>query len=335
MTNPTSDMQAVLDAHAEFGPLPIENLSAEQARLIPLADKAALSVYGHHFSKRALAPLPITVGSVQHKALGEHMMARIYTPAGEAPKSGWPTILYFHGGGWVIANLDTYDSSCRGLCKEAEAIVVSVHYRQAPENPWPAAVEDAYASYHWLLKSIGGLGGDVNRIAIAGESAGGNLAAVTTLLIKEARLPMPVYQLLVYPVTDLVNGTNSVSAKEHAAAKPLNRAMLSWFYDHYAPQGQVNRRDPRVSPLFARDVAGLPPTSIILAEIDPLRSDGEAYAKRLEAAGVDVQLRVYKGACHEFFGMSGIVDAATEAMHGAAEDLRHAFSMVGRERRTA
>lgn len=335
MPTPNNDMQAVLDAHAEFGPMPIETLTPEMARLIPLADCAAKAVYGQNFTKRALAPMPLPVGKIEHRLIAEDVMARIYTPTGDTPKTGWPTVLYFHGGGWVIANLDTYDGTCRALCEGAKAIIVSVHYRQAPEHPWPAAVEDAYGSYQWLLKNIRTFGGDSARIAIAGESAGGNLATVATLLAKQARLTMPVYQLLIYPVTDVASGLDSASAKENAIAKPLNRAMLSWFYDHYVPE-DADRRDPRISPLYARDLAGLPPTTIILAEIDPLRDDGVAYAKRLRDARVDVQLRCYDGVCHEFFGMVGVVGEANDAMKEAVEDLTHAFEAVSeRPRRRA
>jgi acetyl esterase len=317
-------MQEILDAHAALGPLPIESLPPELARCIPLPDRAAIAVYGRNFLKKALAPLPLPIGNVMHTVLhgpGGPLLARIYTPKGEPPEGSWPTIVYFHGGGWVLGNLDTYDASCRALCEGAGAVVFAIHYRQAPENPWPAAAEDAYAAYTWVLAH----GGDPARIVVAGESAGGNLAAVVCLMARDNGIQMPGHQLLVYPVTNLADGVHSASATEHAAAKPLNTPMLRWFYNHYAPTG-TDRRDPYLSPLHAESHIGLPPATILLAEIDPLRSDGEAYAIKLREAGVSVNLRIYEGVTHEFFGMAGLVKEAGEAVAVASKDLREAFS---------
>ncbi|MES2906706.1 MAG: alpha/beta hydrolase [Pseudomonadota bacterium] len=323
MKKPNDQMQAVLDVHKEMGPLPIESLTGEQARQIPLLDRAAVGVYGHSLMKKAMAPLPPNVGKVENKILPHNLMVRVYTPKGDMPRGGWPGLVYFHGGGWVIATLDTYDSSCRALCLGAECVVVSAHYRQAPEHPWPAAIEDAFAAHEWVVQNAGQLGIDGTRIAIGGESAGGNLATVTALAARDKGAPLPVHQVLVYPVTDLLAGFNSPSAIENKNAKPLNQAMLSWFYDKYVPEG-ADRSDPSISPLYAK-LEGLPPTTIILAEIDPLRTDGEVYARKLEEAGVAVNLKCYEGVTHEFFGLGGLVSEANKAVAEVSADLRKAF----------
>lgn len=325
---PTGQMQLVLDEYLKTGPLPIEELTFEIARLIPLPDRAAVAVYGHHFAKKALVPFPLPVGDIEHRILpgadGADILARVYTPKGDAPANGWPILLYFHGGGFVLANLDTYDSSCRALCDGANAVVVSVHYRQAPEYPWPAAPEDAFAAYQWLLANAAEIQGDSTRIAVGGESAGGNLAAVVAQMARDKTIAPPLHQLLVYPVTDMVNGPVSESALENADAKPLNRAMLSWFYDYYIPEAG-DRTHPYASPSYAATLIGLPPATVILSQIDPLRSEGEAYAAQLEAAGVPVTLKIYEGVTHEFFGLAGLVNEATEAVALAVKNLRSAF----------
>lgn len=326
MPTPNSEMQAVLDAHAKCGPLAIETLTPEAARQIPLLDRAAVAVYGQHITKKALAPMPLPVGRVEHKiipAKDNDILVRIYTPKGDKPEGGWPALTYFHGGGWVIANLDTYDASCRALCDAADCIVLSVAYRQAPEHQWPAPLTDAVTAYDWVSKNAAQLNINPKKIAIGGESAGGNLAAVTCLVARDKGLVMPVHQLLIYPVTDIAHGINSVSAKECATAKPLNTPMLSWFYNHYLPDS-ADRTEPYISPLHA-SLNNLPSTTIILAEIDPLRSEGEAYAEKLDEAGNDVSVTLYNGVCHEFFGLAGLVDEADKAVAIAAQNLRKAF----------
>ena len=326
MPTPTTDMQAVLDAHAAMGPLPIETLSAEVARQIPLADRAAMAVVGHSAVKRAMTPAPTPVGSVEHRLIpgpdGGDLLVRVYTPDGDAPAGGWPVVVYYHGGGWVIATLDTYDASCRALCAGASAVIVSVAYRYAPEHPFPAAHDDALAAYRYVAANTALFGGETGRVAIAGESAGGNLALSTALAVRGDAAHAPRHVLAVYPVTDLVHGPASASAKENADAKPLNTPMLTWFYTYLAPRVQWG--DPRLSVLHA-DLAGLPPVTLVQAEIDPLRSEGTAMAERLAAAGVPVEARVFEGVTHEFFGMAGVVGGATEAMAFACKRLSDAL----------
>lgn len=324
MARPTSQMQEILDTLGQLHGLPIATLPPGVARQQPLPDAAARIVYGQHITKRALAPMPAPVGGIAHTMLPSgNGTLRVYTPIGDAPQGGWPAILYLHGGGWVIADLDTYDATARALCEGVGAVVVALHYRQAPEYPWPAAVEDTCEAYQWMLQHAGEITVDAARVAVAGESAGGNLAAVLCLIARTQQWAAPVHQLLVYPVTDVAHGIDSASAKEHAKAAPLNRAMLRWFYDHYL-QGE----DPQhasVSPLHARSHKDLPPATIVLAEIDPLRSDGEAYAEKLSAAGVAVNLKTFEGVTHEFFGLAGLVDEATAAMKFACDDLKRAL----------
>ncbi len=326
MKKPNAAMQAILDAHAELGPLPIETLTPEQARLVPMLDRAAAAYYGQHFTIRALAASPLPVGKIENILLDGaegKINARVYTPETEPPNEGFPVLLYFHGGGWVLGNLDTYDASCRALCQGADCIVVSVQYRLAPEHIWPAAPQDAFAAYRWLLVNAQHLGGDASLIGIAGESAGGNLATVACLMARDEGLIMPIHQLLVYPVTDIAQGLRSDTAMQFAAEKPLNTPMLSWFYHHYAGHAQ-DKTHPYLSPLHAV-VSGLPSATVILAEIDPLFSEGEAYAEKLAHAGVPVSLAAYEGVTHEFFGLAGLVSDATEAMHYACTQLHEAF----------
>lgn len=326
MKKPNSAMQAILDAHASLGPLPIETLTHEQARLVPLLDRAAAAYYGQHFTKRALTPNPLPVGKVENILIDGaegKINARVYTPDEEAPADGFPVLLYFHGGGWVLGTLDTYDASCRALCDGAGCVVVAVQYRLAPEHPWPAAPKDAFAAYQWLRLHARDYRANPDLIAVAGESAGGNLATVTCMQARDEGVPLPLHQLLVYPVTDVAQGMRSPSAMEFANEKPLNTPMLGWFYAHYT-KNVGDHTNPYLSPLHG-DVTGLPDATIILAEIDPLFSEGEAYAEKLAHAGVSVGLASYEGVCHEFFGLAGLVSDATEAMNYACTQLREAF----------
>jgi acetyl esterase/lipase len=244
---------------------------------------------------------------------------RVYTPAS---RSGpFPVVVYYHGGGWVIANKEVYDGGPRALSKLANAVVVSVDYRQGPEHKFPAAHDDAFATYQWALTNAASIGGDPKRVALAGESAGGGLAVATAIMARDQKLQAPVAVVSVYPIAG--TDTTTPSYVENANAKPLNRAMMSWFFDKYLNDPQ-DRSNPRVN-LVAADLKGLPPTTIINAQIDPLRSDGEMLADKLRAAGVDVQQKTYDGVTHEFFGMGSVVDAAMQAEQMAADALKKGF----------
>ena len=247
-------------------------------------------------------------------------MVRIYTPEGDEQ---FPVLVYFHGGGWVIANLDTYDASCRALALAAKCIVVSVAYRQAPEHKFPAAVDDALASYQWVLANAASFQGDPNRVAVGGESAGGNLAAVTSILARDRGVKPPVFQLLVYPVTDF-SKEDYKSYEEFKDAKPLNTPMLKWFGGHYL-KSDADKTNPQVSPLLTTNLKDLPPAWVVTAEIDPLRDQGEAYKDLLAEAGVKVDGKRYEGVTHEFFGAGAAVDTAKKALADAAQALHKAF----------
>lgn len=316
---PTAQMQAVLDQLAAFEAPPIDEVEPRIAREEPTAADAVMAV----MAANAMPSGPEPVADVTHRLIPGaegNLLVRIYTPDGEGP---FPVVVYFHGGGWVIANLNVYDGSARALANAAGAVVVSVAYRQAPEAPWPAAAEDAYAATQWVVANAAEINGDPARVAVAGESAGGNLATVVTLMARDRGEAMPMYQVLVYPVTQMVDLTKP-SMVEHENAAPLSTAMLPWFIGHYVPN-EADRTNAYASPALAEDLSGLPPATIITAQIDPLRSDGEEYATLLSQAGVDVVYQNYAGVAHEFFGMGAVVDEGKAAVALAAEGLRSAF----------
>ena len=314
---PTAPMQSVLEHLAALDGKPIETLTPAEARKQPTpadAVKRMLVEQGRDTIPTALVPGVRHVDRTIRGAAGE-IPARIYTPDGDGP---FPVIVYYHGGGWVIADRTVYDGGARGLAKEANAVVVSVDYRLAPEHKFPAAHDDAFAAYQWALANATSIKGDPNRIALAGESAGGNLAVATAIAARDNRVRMPFAVVSVYPIAG--GDTTRPSYEEQANAKPLNRAMMSWFFDKYA-RTPSDRMDPRIN-LVAANLEGLPPTTIINAEIDPLRSEGELLAVRLREAGVDVEQKTYEGVSHEFFGMAAVLDKAKEAQRHAGNRLK-------------
>jgi acetyl esterase/lipase len=221
----------------------------------------------------------------------------------------------------VIANKDVYDGGARALSKLANAVVVSVDYRQGPENKFPAAHDDAFATYEWALANAESIKGDPKRFALAGESAGGGLAVATAIMARDKKAQMPLAIISVYPIAG--TDTTTPSYVENEKAKPLNRAMMSWFFDNYL-NGPQDRSDPRLN-LIAANLSGLPPVTIINAQIDPLRSDGEMLADKLRAAGVTADHKTYPGVTHEFFGMGAVNDKAKAAEQLAADALKRAF----------
>lgn len=310
-------MKEVLDELAGLEPAPVESLPPDAARKGPTPADAVTKLV----ARKNMDPAPESVDRVKDMTIDGpegSIDIRVYAPASDEPL---PVLVYWHGGGWVIADLDTYDATPRALANAARCIVVSGHYRQAPEHPFPAAAEDAYATYEWVRENAAELGGDPERIAVAGESAGGNLAAVVAQMAKE-RAALPVFQLLVYPITNYDFDTPSM--RESEDAKPLNTPMMRWFWGHYL-ENEADGESPQASPLRAPDLSGLPPALVVLAEIDPLRSEGEQYADRLREAGVEVEVCQYDGVTHEFFGMTAILEPAREAVSLAAERLHSAF----------
>jgi acetyl esterase/lipase len=236
-----------------------------------------------------------------------------------------PVVVYWHGGGWVFADLDVYDATPRALAKATGALVISCHYRQAPEHKFPAAHEDAWAAYQWLLRNVQRFGGDPARVAVMGESAGGNLAANVALWAREEGDQAPLHQVLVYPVAS--NDLESPSYVANAHARPLSKAGMAWFVKHvFASEAET--ADPRIN-LVAADLRELSPTTIVAAEIDPLLSDSERLADRLREAGVEVDLRRYDGVTHEFFGMGPWLPEAKAAEAHVAARLKVAFGTGG------
>jgi acetyl esterase/lipase len=251
---------------------------------------------------------------------GGSLPVRVYTPAGAGP---FPLVVYFHGGGWVIADKDVYDGGARGLAREANAVVVSVDYRRSPESKFPAAWDDAFAAYRWVAENAQQLNGMPGRIALAGESAGGNLALATAIAVRDAGLPQqPCHVVAVYPVTQ--TSVNTESYLENAIAKPLNRAMVEWFVDKLITS-KDDLKDTRLQ-LIDANLTGLPSVTLINASIDPLRSDGAKMEDALRKARVPVERRNYDGVTHEFFGMAAVVQKAREAQSWAGERLLEAFN---------
>jgi acetyl esterase len=252
-------------------------------------------------------------------------------PAGEIPiriyrpfRTGVsPVLVYFHGGGWVIGDLDTHDDICRALAHHADCLVVSVDYRLAPEHKFPAAIDDALAATHWVVENADELNIDAGRLAVGGDSAGGNLAAVVSHLARDRNGPAIRYQLLIYPATDMTLSYPSI--EQLGEGYRLTSAAMRWFVDHYLRDRQ-DQSDPKASPLFASDFSGLPPALVITAGFDPLRDEGKAYADKLAAAGVEVDYRCYEGMVHGFFGMAGVLNQARTAQKHVAELLQQALN---------
>ncbi|HWL42670.1 MAG TPA: alpha/beta hydrolase [Ilumatobacter sp.] len=245
--------------------------------------------------------------------------AVVYTPAGDGP---FPVLVFIHGGGWVIGNTDSHTPTCRELAVQAGCVVVSLDYRLAPEHKAPAAVDDSIAATKWVIEHAAELNGDPSRVAVGGDSAGGNLSA----LVAQALPGQLALQLLIYPAVDLTGSFPSID--ENGEGYFLTKKSMEWFIGHYLDGADVKADDPSISPWFASDdvVAATAPALVITAEFDPLRDEGEAYAARLASLGVPTTLRRFDGMIHAFFGMTAMLPAAVEANQLSAEHLRNAFS---------
>ena len=318
MATPAPEMKLVLDKLAELGAKPLHVLTVDEARAQPTPADAVAAVMAEKKTKAGPAATIATRDIIIPGPAGD-IPARVYMPEGAGP---FPVIVYYHGGGWVIADIDTYDASARALSLGTGAVVVSSHYRQGPENVFPAAHEDAYAAYVWSVESSGELNGDAARMAVAGESAGANLAANVAIMARDAKITQPLHQLLVYPVagTDM----NTPSYVENAEAAPLGKADMAWFVEH-AFAKKEDAADPRINLVDRNDLTNLPAATVITAQIDPLRSESIAYGEALRAAGVPVEMKTYDGVTHEFFGMGDVVPQAKEAMDFATASLKAAF----------
>ena len=318
---PGPEMRELLLAFTALGAKPIETLTPAEARLQPtMADAvdALLKKRGEDPDPTKLVPDITTTEATIPAQDGTPLTATVYTPTGPGP---FPAVVYFHGGGWVIGNIHVYDAGARALAKGAEAVVISVDYRLSPENKFPTAWDDALATYKWVATNVGRWRGDPRRLALAGESAGGNLAISTAISIVAAGVTRPRAVIAIYPVTQ--TGTTTESYVDSGNAKPLNKAMIGWFFDKTL-NSAADKMDPRLDLIHAK-LSLLPPVTIINAQIDPLRSDGAMLEEALKQVNVKVAHKEYAGVTHEFFGAAAVLPAAKMAQSFAAEQLKEAF----------
>ena len=299
-----------LDLAAAAGFPPTHTLSPTEARELMVKRRALLEATPEPVARIEDRAIPGPAGEVP---------VRVYAPAADA---ALPVLTFFHGGGWVIGSIDTHDMVCRALANAAGCLVVSVDYRLAPEACFPAAAEDCYAATAWVAEQARSLGADGARIAVGGDSAGGNLAASVALIARDRGGPPLAFQWLIYPVA--APDFETASYQSCAEGYGLTRADMIWFWDHYVPDA-TDRSNPYVAPLSAEDLRGLPPALVITAEYDPLRDEGEALAARLREAGVPTTLKRYEGQIHGFVSNFTIMEQGRVAIDQAAAALRAAF----------
>jgi acetyl esterase len=306
MLSPKLDpaVRQLLEAAEAEGNPPLESFSPEEARKLAIE------------SLKTAGGTPEPVRSIENLRIPGpdcEIPIRIYTPDAPAPR---PALVYFHGGGWVVCDLDTHDVVCTAIAHRAGAVVIAVDYRLAPEHKFPAAVTDSYAATAWVASNAKKLGIDPKRIAVGGDSAGGNLAAVVSLKSRDEDGPAIALQVMVYPVTDL-SSFSTPSYQEFGENHYLTKSEMEWFRSHYL-RSMEDARDPHASPLLVPDLSELPSALIITAECDPLRDEGEAYAKRLANDGVPVTYTRYPGMIHPFFSLSGAIPQAFDAIQQVA-----------------
>ena len=302
--------QAVLDQTAALGLPPNHTVTPTEARA---NGKARPKAPGPEVAKVEDKNIPGPDGQIP---------VRVYTPDGGGP---FPILVWFHGGGWVVGDLDTSDGTARHLAVGADCVVVSVDYRLAPEPQCPGPAEDCYAATQWVAQNAASIDGDPSRIAVGGDSAGGNLATVVCLMARDRQGPSLVHQLLVYPVTERDFYTPSYG--ENADGYSLTRDSMRWYWMHYLVDNE-DANNPYAAPMMAKDLSGLPSALVITAEYDPLRDEGEAYAHKLEAAGVPTHCTRYDGMMHGFFGAPAVLDKGKQAIDEASRELRAAFAKV-------
>jgi acetyl esterase len=301
--------QALLEMMAALGAPPLHEQTPEAARLQMAAARDA-------------RPPGEEVANVGDRTIpGPHgeIPVRIYNP-GNGPL---PVVVYYHGGGWVIGDLDYQDVACRYVANHTPALVVSVDYRLAPEHKFPVPFDDCYAALEWVADNAGSIGGDPRRIAVAGDSAGGNLAAAVCIKARDDNGPAIAHQLLVYPVTN--HSYDTPSYAENAEGYMLTRDSMIWFWNHYL-SSMADSSNPHASPLQVSDASGLPPATIITAGFDPLRDEGEAYGEKLKAAGVPVSITRYDGMIHGFYALAHALDDGKKAHDQSVEVLQAAFA---------
>lgn len=315
--DPDSQTRALLARLAAAGGAPVYELSPSEARAGRNPFFAAMGGPAPRVSKVEERSIPGPAGDIS---------LRIYTPECESDDAvGYPLLVYFHGGGWVLGNLDTHDSLCRSLANAGGSVVVSVDYRLAPENRFPAAVEDAYRAVCWVSENARHLNGDASRLSVGGDSAGGNLAAVSCLWAKERGGPHVMHQLLLYPVLDLSN-FDKESYHVHGEGYLLTAQSMVYYRGQYL-RDEGDRKNPYASPLLAHDLSGLPPATVVAAELDVLTDEGKEYADRLNSAGVPVTYVCYDQMIHPFLNFLEDVDRAGEAVLEIGSLLRKAYGL--------
>jgi acetyl esterase len=302
------DVQALLEQFEAQGVPPFDEMSVPQAR-------DAIGAF------RDLQGEPEPVGEVRDILVpgpaGE-LPVRVYHPE---PGTALPLLVYFHGGGWVVGNIEVVDKPCRALANASRCVVASTQYRLSPETKFPGPAEDCYAATSWLAEHAGELGADPAKVGVGGDSAGGNLAAAVALMARDRGGPRLAYQLLIYPVTAPARGTRFASYRDNADGYLLTRGSMEWFWDHYL-RSPEDEKSPYAAPLHASDLSGLPPAMVVTAEFDPLRDEGRAYAERLQEAGVTVNARAYPGVIHGFFWMAGVLGDGRALVAEMGEELR-------------
>lgn len=306
-------LKEILSAPADPNEIPVETMAPDDARRTWKADMAQV------------AGRPLPVGAVSERTLpgpAGPLGFRLYHPASGASAAPPPLLVYLHGGGWIRGDLDTHDDICRYLCHHSGCVVASVAYRLSPEAKFPEPVDDAYAALVWLAKEAGALGADPGRLAIGGDSAGGNIACAVTMLARDRGGPKIGFQLLIYPVTDLAADTES--KRLYSKGYLLNSMP---FYIASYIKTDADRQNGLASPLRATNLSGLPPAFVLTAGFDPLRDEGEAYAERLKQAGVAVTLKRYGSMIHGFVSITGLLPAAEVGLADSAAALRQAFAL--------
>ncbi len=301
-------VQGLLNEFAAMGGPPIHELSVEDARAVSEEMKA-------------MSGEPIEVGSVRDITIpvdGAEIGARVYSPPGSGPH---PVVMFFHGGGWVICSLDTHDNLAREICRDAEAVVVSVDYRMAPEHRYPTAAHDCFAATKWVADNAASLGADAGRLAVCGDSAGGNLSAVVSQMARDGGGPTISYAALIYPAVDMTRKGGSLD--ENASGYFLETDGMHWFMNHYITE--TERSETMASPLLHADLSGLPDCFIATCEYDPLRDEGEAYADALRAKGVHVESKRYDGLIHGAANMTGVLEGGRRLVADVAAHLRKAL----------
>ncbi len=323
------DMKHVLDTWRAMGPKPLETLSVSEARRQPTPIEAAAQLLAK--TGETLDPFKVTTRDVVADGAAGPIKARVFLPSGAADKPR-PVVVFYHGGGFVLENGASTDASSRALAGASGFIVVAPSYRLAPEAKFPAAQNDALAAYRWVLANAASFGGDPKKVALAGEGAGGMLAVDASMAARDAHVPMPAGLVLIAPAAGIDMGT--ASYLQDAAARPWSEKAVLWAFNLVLADPD-EKHDPRIDLIGRGMLDGLPPTTIITAEIDPLRSDGERLGGKLKLATVPVELRDYPGVTHDFFGMGAAVEEAARAQRFAAEQLKAIFNPKPRPNTTA